>query len=216
MNEMTKNGTTYTARESSAYSCVGCAFQDNSSVHGCAIGGTGPGNCYSDDRMDGRSVVWIKVENAVRIADGTCTTYPFVKKSIYVIGSLRNPAIPEVAAKLRAQGYDVFDDWYSAGPEADDYWKKYEEARGHDYYQALQGYAAGHVFAFDRHHLDRADCAVLVLPAGRSGHLELGYVAGKGKPTYILHDNPDRWDVMYRFATAVVPNVDNLIKELAK
>lgn len=167
--------------------------------------------CTPSARKDGKHIVWIKA--------GAAFVPPVVQpkqKSIYVIGSLRNDNIPKVAAALRAQGYDVFDDWYSAGPEADDYWKKYEEARGHDYYTALQGFAANHVFQFDRSHLDRCDAAVLVLPAGRSGHLELGYVAGRGKPTYILHDNPDRWDVMYRFATAVVPDVDGLIKELAK
>jgi len=30
---------------------------------------------------------------------------------IYLIGSLRNPAVPEVAQKMRAVGIDVFDDW---------------------------------------------------------------------------------------------------------
>ena len=34
---------------------------------------------------------------------------------IYLIGSLRNPSIPETAAKLRDAGHEVFDDWFSAG-----------------------------------------------------------------------------------------------------
>lgn len=136
-------------------------------------------------------------------------------RSIYVIGSLRNPLIPEVAADLRTVGYDAFDDWYSAGPEADDYWKTYEQSRGRTYAEALDGFPARHVFSFDKHHLDRCDAAVLVLPAGRSGHLELGYVAGKGKPTFILlPDEHDRWDVMYRFATAVCPTVNSLVAAL--
>lgn len=124
--------------------------------------------------------------------------------SIYVIGSLRNEAIPEVSESLRALGLDVFDDWFAAGPEADDYWKKYELGRGHLYKEALRGHAARHVFEFDKHHLDRCDAALLVLPAGKSGHLELGYVAGSGKPAYILLDGEDsRFDVMYQFATEV-------------
>src|SRR5574337_842045 len=115
--------------------------------------------------------------------------------SVYLIGSLRNPRVPEVAAAIRAEGYDVFDDWYAAGPEADDYWQKYEQGRGHDFTLALQGYAANHVFNFDRHHLDRCDMGVLLLPAGKSGHLELGYMIGQGKPGFILMDkleDPDR------------------------
>ena len=108
--------------------------------------------------------------------------------SVYLIGSLRNPAIPELGNLLRKQGFEAFDDWYSAGFEADDQWQKYENLRGRSYKEALQGHAAKHVFAFDKFHLDRCDAAVLVMPAGRSGHLELGYFAGTGKPGYVLFD----------------------------
>ena len=134
--------------------------------------------------------------------------------NIYLIGSLRNAQIGEIANKLRAAGHEVFDDWYAAGPEADDYWQKYEIAKGHNYVQGLQGYAAKHVFSFDKFHLDRNDIAVLALPAGKSAHLELGYVIGCGKPGYILLDNPDRWDVMYQFASGVFYSVDDLVAEL--
>lgn len=119
---------------------------------------------------------------------------------LYLIGSLRNPEIPIIAEKLRDLGVGIFDDWYAAGPRADDHWKEYEQGKDHDYREALEGYAAKHVFAFDQGHLLRCDGAILVLPAGRSGHLELGYSAGLGKKTYVLLDDPDRWDVMYQFA----------------
>lgn len=133
-------------------------------------------------------------------------------KSIYLIGSLRNEEIPEVSKLLRTTGLDVFDDWYAAGPEADDYWKTYEVGRGRSYKEALRGHAARHVFAFDKHHLDRCDAAILALPAGRSGHLELGYVAGTGKPAFILLDGQDsRFDVMYQFADEVFHTKDEMI-----
>lgn len=137
---------------------------------------------------------------------------------IYLIGSLRNPKVPEVAKKLRSAGHEVFDDWFAAGPEADDYWQKYEQSKGNDYPQALKGFAANHVFNFDKGHLDRNDMAVLLLPAGKSGHLELGYVIGKGKPGYILFDDstPERWDVMYLFANGVFFSTDDLIKQIAQ
>ena len=136
--------------------------------------------------------------------------------NIYLLGSLRNPKIPEIANKLRAAGHEVFDDWFGAGPEADDWWQRYEQGKGHNYKEALDGYAANHVFEFDKHHLDRNDIAVLALPAGKSGHLELGYVIGTGKPGYILFDEemPDRWDVMYLFSSGVFFGVDSLIEEL--
>lgn len=135
----------------------------------------------------------------------------------YIVGSLRNPEIPNIANALRKEGYDIFDDWYAAGPEADDYWQLYENGKGHTYKEALAGYAAQHVFTFDKHHLDRCDGAILVMPAGRSGHLELGYMAGKGKPTHILFDKvPDRYDVMYQFATSVCFSLEELIDELKR
>lgn len=106
--------------------------------------------------------------------------------SVYIIGSLRNPQVPEIGKKLRAVGLDVFDDWYGAGPEADDKWKEYEQLRGRSYQEALQGFAAKQVFEFDKKHLDRCEVCVLVYPAGRSGHLEFGYSMGKGKKGFIL------------------------------
>ena len=132
--------------------------------------------------------------------------------NIYLIGSLRNPRVPLIAQQLREHGFDVFDDWYASGPEADTKWKEYEQARDHTFIQALQGYAARHVFMYDWAHLTRADVAVLVTPAGKSGHLELGYALGQEKRGYILLDEPvDRWDVMYDFAHGVYASLDELI-----
>ena len=133
---------------------------------------------------------------------------------VYLIGSLRNPEIPNIANRLREAGHEVFDDWYAAGPEADDKWRDYERQRGRTYRQALSGAAARNVFAFDRRNLEASSVVVLVLPAGKSGHLELGWALGQGKPGYILLDSPDRWDVMYQFATGVVESVEELVEEL--
>lgn len=126
------------------------------------------------------------------------------KKQIYIIGSLRNTVIQEVSAFVRSLGYNVFDDWNAVGPEADDFWKTYEQNRGRTYLEALEGKSATQVFNFDKSNLDASDAAILVMPAGKSAHLELGYMVGKGKPTIILlDDEADRWDVMYKFASAV-------------
>lgn len=135
---------------------------------------------------------------------------------IYLIGSLRNPGVPHLSSLLRNKGYEVFDDWYAAGPEADDYWQKYEKERGHSFKEALDGYAANHVFEYDHHHLNRATCGILLMPAGKSGHLEFGYLIGQDKPGYILlPEEPERYDVMYRFATAVVTSERDLLIALA-
>lgn len=136
---------------------------------------------------------------------------------IYLIGSLRNPEIPKIGVLLRDSGFEVFDDWFAGGPIADDSWQEYEKSKGVSYDDALKGFAARHVYDFDKYHLDRADIGVLVLPAGKSGHLELGYMIGKGKPGYVLFDEePPRWDVMYQFANGVYFNPDDLGIELQK
>lgn len=135
---------------------------------------------------------------------------------IYLIGSMRNKLIPLVGKALREVfTLEVFDDWYSPGENADPCWKEYEGLRGRSYVEALNGHHAQHVFEFDKQHLDRADGVVLVMPAGRSAHLELGYSLGKGKPGFVLLDgNPERFDVMLRFATAICPTLGDLVTEI--
>ena len=138
------------------------------------------------------------------------------KKVVYLIGSLRNPKITELAKSIRKVGFEVFDDWMAAGPTADDAWRDYEKQRGHSYGEALCGHAAKHVFAFDYKHLLRCDIAVLLMPAGKSGHLELGWCLGKGKPGFILFDKePERYDVMYQFAHGIFFKERALLKRLA-
>ena len=131
-------------------------------------------------------------------------------QSLYIIGSLRNrEEVIRISNEIRVLGYEAFDDWLSPGPEADDKWKEYEESRGRTYREALGGWAAVHVFEFDLYHLNRCDGAVLILPAGKSCHLEAGYIAAT-KPLFILMDDPSRWDVMYQFATGIAFSLDEL------
>jgi nucleoside 2-deoxyribosyltransferase len=136
---------------------------------------------------------------------------------IYIIGSLRNPKIPEFANTLTKEGYEVFADWFAPGPEADDFWRNYSKARGWTYKQALRSHAARNIFEFDKKHLEEADVAIMLMPAGKSGHIELGYHVRSGKPGYILFDEePERYDVMVQFATDIFFSQDELLAELKK
>lgn len=134
-------------------------------------------------------------------------------KVLYLIGSLRNPKIPELAKRLRKlPDLEVFDDWYAAGEEADDCWKEYEQARGRSYQEALEGHAARHVFEFDKSHLDRATHVLLVLPAGKSGHMEIMYGAygAKAKAAILLDPEDVRWDVMYQFIPTILSSEEEI------
>ena len=134
---------------------------------------------------------------------------------IYLIGSLRNANIPTIGDELRAAGFEVFDEWHSAGERADDAFKDYCDGRGLSYKEALQTYAAKHIFEFDKTHLTRASIVVLVMPAGKSGHLELGWALGQGKAGYVMFEEiPERYDQMYQFANDIFLSKEEMINEL--
>lgn len=140
------------------------------------------------------------------------------KPLVYVIGALKNPRVPEIGIALRAEGFDAFDEWHTPGPHADENWQAYEAKRGRTYAEALRGRSAQNAFLFDRAYLDLADAVVLVMPAGKSAMLELGYACGRGKPAFILLDgaDPERYDIMPAFATAVVRDFAELLPLLPR
>lgn len=134
---------------------------------------------------------------------------------IYLAGSMKNPEIEETASLLRAEGYNVFDDWRSGGPEVDDRWQEYERARGRSFREALNGRYANNAFNFDLANLDSCDVFILQLPCGKSGHIELGYMVGRGKPTVILMGGePERFDLMYKFANHICVTTEELLAAL--
>ena len=138
-------------------------------------------------------------------------------KTIYLIGSLKNWKVIEVAKELRKERFEVFDSWISPGPEADEFWRKYSKKRGLSHKEALKDWSAQHIYEFDKFHIDRCDIGVLVMPCGKSGHLELGYMIGQGKPGFILFkEEPEKWDIMHNFATDVFYSLDELKKEIRR
>ena len=138
-------------------------------------------------------------------------------KKVYIIGALKNPIVPEFTNALVEAGFDAFSEWYTPGPEADQYLLDYAKRRGWSYKRALNSYAAEHIFSFDYKHLQSADLAVMLMPCGKSGHLELGWHLGQGKPGFILFDSePERFDLMYRFATDIFFNQQDLLNALQR
>lgn len=62
--------------------------------------------------------------------------------------------------------------------------------------QALGHPLAQHGYALDRAGMDRSDCCVLVLPSGRSAHMEAAFMAAQGKPVFTLALEPVEADLM--------------------
>lgn len=138
--------------------------------------------------------------------------------TLYLIGSLRNPYVPILELKIeRETEIDVFAEWYGAGEKADDAFKEYHKGCGLSYREALSTYAARHIFEFDKYHLDRSDGAILLFPAGKSCHLEAGYMVGQGKPVYALFPDgepDDRYEIMMQFLTKIFYSEEELVEFL--
>ena len=63
-------------------------------------------------------------------------------------------------------------------------------------------------FKEDKKWLDWCDVCILILPSGRSAHLEAGYAKGSGKTLIIFsnHFPYGEFDVMYGFADLLCDN----------
>lgn len=109
---------------------------------------------------------------------------------IYVASSWRNPLQMGIVATLKTAGLKVYD-FRNPGEglagfnwrEIDANWLKWTPAEWRD---ALNHPIAQRGYALDRGAMDRADCCVLVLPSGRSAHLEAAFMAAQGKRVYTV------------------------------
>lgn len=136
---------------------------------------------------------------------------------IYLVGSLKDPDFSSIATWLRAEGFEVFDDWRSAGAEADTRWREYEtRERRRGYADALFEPFATTAREFDCRHIDNSDLVVAVCPLeklpGRSAIAELGYASRRGLPTAILlRGDPDEWDLMLPLVAEIFDAADDLL-----
>ncbi len=69
-------------------------------------------------------------------------------------------------------------------------------------------------FAADLEALEWADTCVLVLPCGRSAHIEAGWMAGAGKRVIAYIPEMVEPELMYKLFDRVVGSIDNLIESL--
>ena len=72
-------------------------------------------------------------------------------------------------------------------------------------------------FEEDKKWIDWADVLVMLMPCGRSSHLEAGYAVGKGKKLYIIGGfEKGEFDTMYGFANGLYDydNIDSLLDTL--
>ena len=137
---------------------------------------------------------------------------------LYVASSWRNTRYPLVVEALRAAGHEVFDfrhptdgnngfHWSEIDPE----WKSWTPEQ---YRKQLFHPLATGGFHTDFTGMMWAEACVLVLPCGRSAHLEAGWFAGMGLPVWILLDDGCEPELMYRLAHGHYVDVSELIADL--
>jgi hypothetical protein len=141
-----------------------------------------------------------------------------VTLKLYVASSWRNTQQPSVVQALRKAGHEVYDfrhpepgndgfSWESIDPN----WKKWDPFQ---FEQALRDPIARKGFKLDMDALDDADGCVLVLPCGRSAHLELGYAVGRRKFTAVLLDEKSEPELMYKMVDALCFSVEEAVEAL--
>ena len=137
---------------------------------------------------------------------------------LYVASSWRNPYQQSVVASLRTAGHEVYDfrnpsagdngfRWSDIEPD----WLHWDAAA---FSRALSHPIADKGFSNDWNAMQWATAGVLLLPTGRSAHLEAGYFVGAGKPLFVLLLGENEPELMYKMATGICITIDELILAL--
>lgn len=136
-------------------------------------------------------------------------------RKIYVASSWRCPYQQPVVHLLRVAGHEVYDFRHPAEGQKGFAWSDLDAAWQNWspdlYVQALSDDIAEKGFALDWDAMEWADTCVLVLPCGRSAHIEAGYFVGAKKELYILIIDPCEPELMYKMATAIHTSLAALI-----
>lgn len=144
-----------------------------------------------------------------------------IKRRIYLASSWRNEQQPALVAGLREDGHEVYDfrnpapgvagfSWDQAGYSAG-FVDKGDRTRDDldVYLEALSHPKAQRGFSRDMTAMQWADTLVLLLPCGRSAHLEAGWAIGAGKQTHIIL-SPQGFEpeLMYLLADRIHADMD--------
>jgi hypothetical protein len=146
--------------------------------------------------------------------------------SIYVASSWRNTMQQATVSVLRAAGFEVYD--FRNPPNATGFaWHQIDLTHSKpldskdgtedlsnttDYLRALKHPRAIEGFNSDMDALKTSDAVVLVLPCGKSAHLELGWASGAGKPTCVYTPNETMTpELMYLMCDHIAPSMMDLL-----
>lgn len=137
--------------------------------------------------------------------------------NIYIASSWKNEIeVRRLAAFLRASGFEADDFTDDSHGRYVFHYSELGMLEEHDAISFLGHEQAQRAFQEDRKMIDWADAVVLLLPAGRSAHLEAGYAKGSGKKLVIYQPQfpKGEFDVMYGFADLMTTDIDYVVQFL--
>lgn len=140
---------------------------------------------------------------------------------IYVASSWRNLLQQGVVGSLKSAGHEVYDFKRPAPGNEGFSWKEINPNWDMgvpavipiEHRRMLEHPIAQAGFKADMDALRDCDACVLVLPCGRSAHLELGWAVGAGKKTYVLEPEPIEPDLMYLMCDKLFVTFDEMLQE---
>lgn len=137
---------------------------------------------------------------------------------VYVASSWRNAWQPAIVQKLREAGYDTYDfkDPANAFPwkDIDADHKNWSPVR---FREVLDHPLAVKGFHHDMEALKACDACVLVLPCGRSAHVEMGWAVGAGKNTILFtppNCGPQEPELMYKMFKHICVSMGEVLAAL--
>jgi len=139
--------------------------------------------------------------------------------NIYVASSWRNSLQQDFVKLFRGAGHEVYD--FRNPPNKSGFaWSEIDPNWMHwtanDYIKSLKHPRAIEGFNSDMDALKKCEACVLILPCGRSAHLELGWAVGAGKATAILTQDGQEPELMVKMCDLVTSSVAELIFWLDK
>ena len=137
---------------------------------------------------------------------------------IYLASSWRNKYHKWVIEELRANKFSVYDfkkpDNLNRGFNWSDIDKKWKSWSNSEYIKNLNHSIAINGYNKDMNSLFISDVVILLMPCGRSAHLEMGYGVGKNKKTAILVLDESEPELMYKMVNKIFTNLSELLKWL--
>lgn len=144
-------------------------------------------------------------------------------KYVYVASSWRNNLQPVVCRALAEANIDHYDfknppngagfGWEQVNPNVSGLPIKGSDWVNIQTYRLMLAHSkAVEGFAADFGAMQRAGTFVLVLPCGKSAHLELGWAVGAGKRTAILLEDPVEPELMYKMVDCLASTIKEVVE----